>query len=280
VSGVDAATIVHPEGPGDAAFAAYLGQGGVGATSVLAAGDGGPGGNVLLLTQGDTVAVPLKSPPGPRPASQSSDGTIVGTPRLSTILTDTTLFDPNTDLTPVLADPDLAALLAAGELRLQPNLGVGSSLQGNCGTTNQSIDENHPTFHVQGIAVAGGQSTITVTSNPGDPTLKQPSKNIGAQAIAAAGDCYLLRRRHGGAGACALAGPLHGRAGADKTLLQRGGNGAEPYVVVNEGALGITTTSGGGGGGGGIFPGLAGQSDGPPSNPQVDQRGGSGGIAL
>ncbi|HEX5010732.1 MAG TPA: hypothetical protein VFY71_10040, partial [Planctomycetota bacterium] len=85
--------------------------------------------------------------------------------------------------------------------------------------------------------------------------------------IAAAGDCYLVGR-------------LRGRTGGDATPFARGGAGAEPYVVVNEGALGVSTTGGGGGGGGAVQPGADGLSDGPPSDPLVDQKGGSGGISL
>jgi len=265
-TGVDAKTLVRPESPADGNYAAYLGQGGVGADPLLAAGMGGHGGDVLLLKQDDTVATSLKSPQA-TPAYQSSDGKLTGATGRSKILTATTLFDELIDLSILNTDPGLSALLAAGEIRLQPNLGVGSSDVLNCGTKNQKIDENHPTFVVQSVAAGPAGTTFTVTTNPGDPTLTQPSKNIGAEAIAAATDCYLVGR-------------LHGRAGTDPTPLQRGGPGAEPYVVVNEGALGITTTSGGGGGGGGISAGIAGESDGPPSNPAVNQRGTSGGLAL
>ncbi len=266
VDGVDAPTLVRPESAGDPLYAAYRGQGGAGATSILAAGGGAAGGDVLMLKQDTGIAASLKSPLAD-PAFQSSDGKLVGATGRSQSLTPTTLFDPDTDLTAVVTDPGLQAAIAAGDIRLQPNLGVGSSAFGNSGTANESIDENHPTFVVQDISVTAGHTTITVTSQPGDPTLNQASKNIGALPIAAASDCYLL-------------GHLHGRSGDDLLPVQRGGIGAEPYVVVNEGALGISTTGGGGGGGGSIAPGADGESDGPASNPLVNQRGGSGGLAL
>ena len=144
---------------------------------------------------------------------------------------------------------------------------MGSSLLGNSGTANQDIDENHATFVLESVSVDGTGTEFVVSSDPGDPTLNMPSDNIGAGPIAAAGDCYLVGR-------------LRGRVGGDATPLARGGAGAEPYVVVNEGALGISTTGGGGGGGGAVESGTDGLSDGPPSDPLVDQKGGSGGISL
>ncbi|HZM01217.1 MAG TPA: hypothetical protein VFD43_13300, partial [Planctomycetota bacterium] len=184
----------------------------------------------------------------------------------STGLTATTLSDAARDFSPLgpLGDAALHALLVAGELRLQPNLGVGSSLLGNAGTPNENIDENHPTF----VLSPAGLGATTVGVTPDFGALTQPSENVGTlyAPIASAGDCYLIGR-------------LHGLQGFDETPFARGGPGAEPYVVVNEGALGITTTSGGGGGGGGIEPGADGESDGLESDPELNQRGGSHGIA-
>jgi hypothetical protein len=274
VGGPDGGQTVRPEGVSDPAYAAYLGQGGEGAEALLAAGEGGTGGDVLLLGSGGTPVFNLLSPPAV-PAYQAADPKLRGSTGRSVSLTPTTLHDNVTLLsaldndpgTVTSGDPALLASLAAGEILLQPNLGVGSSLAGNCGTANQDIDENHPTFVVETISVGGTGTDIIVTSGPGDPTLNMPSDNIGAGPIAAAGDCYLVGR-------------LRGSMGGDVTPFLRGGNGAEPYVVVNEGALGISTTGGGGSGGGAIDPGSAGLSDGPASDPLVDQRGGSGGIAL
>jgi hypothetical protein len=274
VRGQNAATCVRPEGPFDAGYTAYLGQGGVGAQSVQAAGTGGDGGAVLLLKTDGTVAYNLVAP-GATPAFQAADPKLRGVTGRSTSLTPTVLNDANSSLTLLdndpatgaVGDPLLTAAIDAGEILLQPNVGVGSSLAGNAGTANQSIDENHPTFVVTKISVDGAGTHITVSSDPGDPTLTQPSDNIGGAPIAAAGDCYLLGR-------------LRGEDGQDVTSLQRGGVGAQPYVVVNEGALGVATTGGGGGGGGGIAAGHDGLSDGPASNPLVNQRGTSGGISL
>ena len=271
VRGIDAEVLVRPETALDPLYAAYQAQGGPTTTALQASGDGGRGGDVLLLGTGGTLPILLESPPA-SPAYQPSDGKLTGASGRSSVLTATTLLDTGANFTQLdtvhgTGDPALTALVAEGELLLQPNLGVGSSLLGNSGTANQTIDENHPTFVVDSVSVTGGQTTYTVSSDPGDPTLTQPSKNIGAAAIAAAGDCYLIGRLRGG-------------NGGDVTALDRGGIGAQPYVVVNEGSLGISTTSGGGGGGGSIAPGSAGESDGPASDPLVNQRGTSGGIAL
>jgi hypothetical protein len=274
VRGSDAATCVRPEGPFDPAYAAYLGQGGVGAQSTSASGAGGDGGAVLMLQTGGTVAFNLISPPA-SPAFQTADPKLRGVTGRSTGLTATVLHDANSflnlldndPLTPAVGDPLLTAAIDAGTLLLQPNVGVGSSLAGNSGTANQSIDENHDTFVITKVSVGASGTDITVSSAPGAPTMTEPSDNIGAAPIAAAGDCYLV-------------GLLRGHDGLDVTPLARGGVGAQPYVVVDEGALGLSTTGGGGGGGGAVAPGSAGLSDGPPSNPLVDQRGTSGGIAL
>jgi hypothetical protein len=262
VSGRDAGTIVRPSTTSDPAYAAYKGQGGAGAVPLFAAGRGGAGGDVLLLDENGAIVFPLVSP---APEFEASDGKLRGVTGMSTGLTASTLSDASQQFSR-LTDPDdevLSAMLAAGEIRLQPNVGVGSSLLGNAGTPNEVIDENHPTFVV---ADALGDATLSVTSAFG--ALNQASENF-ANAfapIASVGDAYFLGR-------------LHGRPGLDELPTQRGGGGAEPYVVVNEGALGITTTGGGGGGGGAITAGAMGQSDGPDSNPLVDQRGTSGGIA-
>ena len=262
VSGRTPSTLVRPNGTSDPAYAAYLGQGAEGGPADVAAGAGGHGGDVLLLDGSGAVAFPLVSP---SPDFQSSDGKLRGVTGQTSALSATTLSDAAQAFTTLSdpGDPVLSGLLAAGEIRLQPNLGVGSSLVGNAGTPNENIDENHPTFV---LADVSDDATVSVTSQFGD--LTQPSENFGTAyaPIASAGDCYLIGR-------------LHGRPGTDPTAFGRGGGGAEPYVVVNEGALGITTTSGGGGGGGGIEPGTAGASDGPDSDPSVNQRGGSHGIA-
>ncbi len=272
--GVAGEVYVRPEGPADTGYAAYLGQGATGAAALQAAGDGGDGGDVLLLASGGGIAFDLVSPPAV-PAFDAADPKLRGATGRSTALAPTSLTDSNSLLssldndpaTAIVGDPELLAAIAAGELLLQPNLGVGSSLQGNAGTANQDIDENHPTFVVEQVSVDGAGTRFEVSSDPGDPTLTQASDNIGAAPVASAGDCYLVGR-------------LRGLSGGDASLLGRGGQGAEPYVVVNEGALGITTTGGGGGGGGSYGPGADGLSDGPASNPLVNQRGGSGGISL
>jgi hypothetical protein len=262
VSGSAATTIVRPKTTSDPGYAAYKGQGGAGAVPLLAAGGGGEGGAVLLLDKDGAIAFPLISP---SPDYEVSDGKLRGVTGLSTGLSASTMSDALKQFTRLSdpGDPVLSGLLDAGEIRLQPNVGVGSSLLGNAGTPNEAIDENHPTFVVDGVL---GDATLEVTAQFG--TLDQPSENFGnAYApIASAGDPYLLGR-------------LRGRAGLDQLPLLRGGDGAEPYVVVNEGALGITTTGGGGGGGGSFDPGAAGEADGPEPNPLVDQRGTSGGIA-
>jgi hypothetical protein len=262
VSGQSSPTLVRPIGVSDPAFAEYLGQGADGGPALTAAGSGGDGGDVLLLDENGQVVFPLVSP---SLEFEPSDGKLRGVTGRSSGLSASTLSDVTRQFTQ-LTNPDddvLPALLAAGELRLQPNLGVGSSLVGSSGTPNENIDENHPTFVLESVF---DDATLGVSAQFGD--LNQPSENVGTAyaPIASAGDCYLVGR-------------LHGRSGVDATEFTRGGFGAEPYVVVNEGALGITTTSGGGGGGGGIVPGTDGASDGPDSDPDVNQRGGSHGIA-
>jgi len=271
VSGADAPTIVRPESSLDPLYSSYKGQGAPSSAALQAGGDGGHGGDVLLLGSGGATPIALRSPSA-APSFQASDGKLTGATGRSSVLTATTLFDPNANFVAIdnvhgTGDPALVALVDGGELLLQPNLGVGSSLLGNSGTTNQSIDENHPTFVVESVSTVSGQTTFTVRSDVGDPMLTQPSKNIGMAAIAAAGDCYLIGRLRGG-------------DGGDAAQLARGGGGAQPFVVVNEGALGMNTTGGGGGGGGAITGGSAGAGDGPSSNPLVNQRGTSGGVAL
>lgn len=271
VRGADAPTLVRPESTFDALYSGYMGQGAPSLAALQAGGSGGRGGDVLLLGSGGLNPIPLKSPSAV-PAYQSSDGKLTGASGRSSLLTATTLHDSNANFFAIdnvhgTGDPALVSLVNAGEILLQPNLGVGSSLLGNSGTANQSIDENHPTFVVESVSTVSGQTTFTVRSAPGDPTLTQASKNIGMSAIAAAGDCYLVGRLRGG-------------NGGDTTPMDRGGVGAEPFVVVNEGALGVSTTGGGGGGGGSIREGSTGESDGPPSDPLVNQRGLSGGVAL
>ncbi len=266
VTGPATPALLAPESPFDPLFPTYLGRGGDGGVPVLAAGAGGSGGDVLLVASTETVAVPLQSPLA-SPPFVPSDGRLVGVTGRSSEVTATTLMDPLNDLSILNTDPDVAAQLAAGEILLQPNVGIGSAAAGNSGTRNESIDENHPTFVLESVSVSAGQSTLTVMSGPGLPTLDQPSKNIGKAPIAAAGDSYLIGR-------------LAGRSGADARPFAREGAGAAPFVVVNEGALGVITTGGGGGGGGALGPGGAGDDDGPASDPQVNQRGGSGGVAL
>ena len=262
VSGQPSPTLMRPTGVADPGYAAYLGQGGDGGTPTAAAGPGGDGGDVLLLNENGDVVFPLVSP---SPDFEPSDGKLRGVTGQSSGLTASTLSDAVGQFTK-LSDPGdavLPALLAAGEIRLQPNLGVGSSVVGNSGTPNENIDENHPTFVIDSVL---DDANVAVTAQLGD--LTQPSENVGTAyaPIASAGDSYLVGR-------------LHGRSGSDATEFVRGGFGSEPYVVVNEGALGITTTSGGGGGGGAIGPGSDGASDGPESDPDTNQRGGSHGIA-
>lgn len=262
VRGVDAPTLVRPS----SGTSGYVGEGGVSAMSLLAAGQGGHGGDVLLLDSTASVPFPLISPAA-TPAFLPSDGTHVGASGRSTALTSYTLTDANIDFSALNDDPLLKAQLDAGELRLQPNLGVGSSLLGNSGSANQTIDENHPTFVVESVSVdpITFATTFTVTSDTEDPMLDQPSKNLGAQPIASSGDAYLIGR-------------LNGRLGSDLTPFDRGGAGAEPYVVVDDSLPGLITTGGGGAGGGGIAPGIPGLGDGPMSDPLSSQLG-QGGVA-
>ena len=266
VTGLAAEALVTPFGAGDPDFAAYTGLGGRGAAAIFAGGQGGDGGDTLLQLDGGGVALPLQSPSA-FPAFQASDGKLVGVTGRSSGIGATTLTDPLNDLSVINDDPGLAQLLAEGRLLLQPNVGTGSSVAGNSGSANQSIDENHPSYVIESVDVVLGETTITVRSDPGDPTLNQASDNIGKPPVSAAGDSYVVGR-------------LAGDAGGDPSALQRQGTGAAPYVVVNEGALGITTTGGGGGGGGAYGAGSDGSDDGPPSLPNVNQRGGSGGISL
>ncbi|GJM22308.1 MAG: hypothetical protein DHS20C15_22230 [Planctomycetota bacterium] len=273
-NGTDGALRDLPDSQGDASFAAYLAQGAPGA--VGGGGAGGEGGAVLMLDDLGAIGLPLASPETDgNLAFNASDGKLRGVTGRSETLDATTLVDDDVDLS-ILTDPmlgmggqsDLFALLEAGRILLQPNVGIGSSLQGNTATPNQFIDENHPTFVVESVAVNAGSSTITVASG----SMVQASLNFGDgvnsfHPIAAGGDSYLV-------------GPLAGAQGSDPAGYARGGIGGPPYVVVNEGALGITTTSGGGGGGGGVQPGAAGESDGPAPNPLANERGTTGGISL
>jgi hypothetical protein len=262
VTGTAAGTLVRPV-PGTPG---YVGEGGDGGSALLATGPGGHGGDVLLLTSTDAVAFPLISPAA-TPSFVASDGTHVGATGRSDALTQYTLTDTDIDFSLLNTDPVLSAQLAAGEIRLQPNLGVGSSLLGNTGTANQKIDENHPTFVVESVAVDSGTgaTTFTVKSGVDDPMLNQPSQNIGAQPIASSGDSFLIGR-------------LNGRFGEDLTPFARGGAGAEPYLVVDDSLPGLITTGGGGAGGGGIAPGDGGLTDGPMSDPLTSQQG-QGGVA-
>ncbi len=271
VSGDDAPTVVRPDDFLDPAYDDYFGQGGRGAEATSAAGDGGDGGDVLLLREDGTVAFALKSPAA-IPPFFAADPRLRGVTGRSSILTPTSIVDPDTNLGALLdpefnplGDPGLFALLQAGHLRLQPNVGIGSQILGNSGTANQSIDENHPTFTVESVTVSLGVSTINVTTDKGD--LDQVSGNVGTDyaPIAAAGDSYLLGR-------------FQGFDGTDVAPLARGGAGAEPYLVVN--ALAITTPGGGGGGGGAVAPGGDGEDGGPESDIFVNQRSNSGGISL
>lgn len=273
-NGLPAETISLPDSQGDPAFAAYRAQGGLGAEG--GGGSGGSGGSVLMLDDADAIALPLASPETDgAPAFNVSDGKLRGVTGRSETLGATTLVDDDVDLS-ILTDPmlgmggqdDLFALLQAGRILLQPNVGIGSSIVMNSGTPNQFIDENHPSFVVESVSVLGGSSTITVAEG----SMLQPSLNFGDgvdsfHPIAAAGDSYLI-------------GPLAGAPGVDPGTLGRGGSGGLPYTVVNEGALGITTTSGGGGGGGGLNAGEDGADSGPEPNPLMNDRGSTGGVAL
>ena len=160
----------------------------------------------------------------------------------SVSLTSSLLTDENTDLSiltdPGLGlggDPDLYAQVLAGEILLQPNMGLGTSDQLNAGTKNQLIDENNPVFVVEEVTVVGSVSSIEVDDSQGESML-EVSDNIGTNyaPIAAAGDSYLIGR-------------LQGVPGGDLGGFQRGGVGALPYVVVNDSPA-IMTTGGGGGG--------------------------------
>jgi hypothetical protein len=281
--GVSGESSPVPANASDPLYADYLGQGGLGGQTLVSAGAGGDGGDVLLAVDTsadglvDTILLDLVSPVVPMQgtAFDPADPRLRGATGRSASLSSSSLTDENTDLSiltdPSLGlggDPDLYAQLLAGEIQLQPNMGLGTSDQLNAGTKNQFIDENHPVFVVEEVTVAGGVSSIEVVDSQGESML-EPSANIGTNyaPIAAAGDSYLLGR-------------LQGLVGEDLAGFQRGGAGALPYVVVND-SPGITTTGGGGGGGGGLSEGEMGGSSGPASDPQEDQRGkGFGGVAL
>lgn len=284
VSATDGELLAVPQGSSDPAFATYLAQGGAGGTVPFAAGDGGDGGSVLALGSTGLVTAALVSPSVQAPglAFDASDGRIFGATGRSASLTADTLVDGDQALTglwtpglPGVLDPVIVGLIAGGDLRLQPNLGVGSSAPGgagaNSGSANQAIDENHPTFTVTSIAVDDLLGTTTIQVDGSAGTLLQASKNVSTfplpafAPIAAGGDSYLL-------------GPLAGREGADDAGLGRGGQGAEPYVVVN--ASVIKTAGGGGGGGGSLLAGGSGGSSGPASDPNLNQRALSSGLAL
>ncbi len=272
-----------PANPGDAAYAAYLGQGGRGGQPFGAAGPGGDGGDVLLAVDTDADGLEdlsLLNLVSPAVSAQgtpfeAADPRLRGATGRSSTLTPNTLADAATDLSvltdPMLGlggDPTLHAQLLAGEILLQPNLGVGSSDLKNAGTQNQFIDENHPSFTVTDVTVLAGESTITIDDASGG-SMNVASKNIGNgfAPIAAAGDAYLVGR-------------LRGYPGQDPSGFARGAPGADPFVVVND-APGVTTTGGGGGGGGGLTDGVQGGSSGPDSDPADNQRGkGFGGVAL
>jgi hypothetical protein len=283
VTGRGAVDLIPPNGPSDRSYDDYLAQGGRGGEPQGAAGVGGQGGNVVLAVdtdadgQEDTVLVSLVSPAVAAPGVPfaPADPLLRGVTGRSATLTATTLEDLSTDLSvltdPLLGfggDPELFAALVAGEIQLQPNVGLGSTDAFNSGTRNQLIDENHPTFVLESVSVSGGSSTLTIRSDKGESMLSA-SKNIATafEPIAAAGDAYIVGR-------------FRGEAGGDPSGLERGATVTEPFLVVNEGSLGVSTTGGGGGGGGGVAPGQAGGSSGPFSDPSVNQRGlGGGGIA-
>ncbi len=264
VSGVSAVDGVRPPSEISALYADFLGVGAPGAEPLLAAGNGGRGGDSLLLSEGD-VALPLVSPPGGGFQAADANGVIRGVTGRSTGLSSTILTDANRDLSVLNTDGVLSAALAAGEILIQPNVGVGSQQLGNAGTNNVEIDENHPMFVVKTVEVTGGVTKITV--QPENGSLTQVSDNVGNDyaPIAAAGDSYLLGR-------------FAGSQGGDATPLGRGGLGAQPYMVVN--ATAITTTGGGAGGGGGFEEGSKGGTSGPEANPLTDQRGTSNGMSL
>lgn len=263
VSGVSAAPASRPASDISPSYADYLGQGAPGAESLLAAGNGGRGGDVVVLGDDGQPAFNLIAPAGFQATDTS--GLIRGVTGRSSALTATTLTDSEIDLSVLLSDPVLSDALAAGEILLQPNVGIGSQALATAGTDNINIDENHPTFTVTGVSVDAGETTFTVDPTPGSMT--QVSDNVGNNfaPIAASGDSYLVGR-------------FKGSRGGDESPLDRGGDGAMPYLVVN--ATAITTTAGGGGGGGGYLPGEVGGTSGPDEDPFVDQRGSSNGMAL
>ncbi|MCB9897235.1 MAG: hypothetical protein H6825_04445 [Planctomycetes bacterium] len=270
VAGADADDVTIPTG----GFGTFFGRGGNETASGGSGGAGGRGGDSLLSVdtdddgEADTVSVALVSPPVDAAALpfEAAVSKRLGVTGRSTSLSATQLVDELKDLSVINTDPELAAMLAAGELRLQPNVGIGSTLVFNSGTTNQVIDENHPTFVIESVSVSGvGATTITIKHDDGE-SMVAASDNIGNgyAPIAAAGDSYLVGR-------------FAGADGGDPSGQRRGGHGAEPFLVVNEGA-GVTTTGGGGGGGGGIYAGFDGGDSGPASDPTLNQRGVGNGI--
>lgn len=265
LDGVDAEDMVVDTGNDGA----YFGQGAPGAESLLAGGAGGRGGDSLLAEdtdddgEVDTVLLSLTSPAVEDPGLEFEENIPKrkGVTGRSEAVTASTLVDNDLNLNLINTNPTLAAMLAAGELMLQPNAGIGSSFEGNAGTANQFIDENHKTFVITDVSVSAAITTITVDVSDGS-SLIMASQNIGTgySPISAAGDAYIIGR-------------FRGADGGDLAGWQRGGVGAQPYLVVNEGALGVTTASGGGGGGGGIQAGGDGGSSGAESDPTVNQRG-------
>ncbi|MED5330882.1 MAG: hypothetical protein VX916_06285, partial [Planctomycetota bacterium] len=238
-----------------------------GAEALLFSGNGGSGGDVLLLKQDGTIAFNLKKPDQVGTSTEFEDGDpkLNGvTGRSSTLPSAVKLEDLDTNLQILNSDPVLSAAVTAGEILLQPNAGVGANDQGansNAGTANQEIDENHAIFTVKSLVASAAGTTLEVTS--GD--LQMVSENQGTLAIANAGDSYLVGR-------------FRGSPGTDGAPFGRQGTGAEPYLVVN--AAAIDTKGGGGGGGGAVAVGVVGENDGPASDPGTDQRASSFGISL
>jgi hypothetical protein len=275
-----------PQTAGSDGYLEYFGQGGVGGVALGAAGDGGNGGHALLGRDTDaddlfdTLDLPLISPvvaAGALPFDLA-DPKLAGVTGRSTSLSATTLVDADRDLSVLAPGGVLEQLVTDGLIRLQPNVGVGSSAPAlpppnngpNSGTANQSIDENHRTFVVKSVTVDGNGSTIEVESDAGE-SLLEASKNISVfptppyAAITSPGDSYLL-------------GQLAGESGSDFAVLSRGGSGAEPFVVVN--APVIQTAGGGGGGGGSVSAGADGGTSGPSSDISLNQRSSSFGMSL
>jgi len=280
------AEVSAPQTAGSAGYLEYFGQGGSGGVAPGPSGDGGSGGHALLGRDTDadnlfdTIDLPLVSPvvaAGDLPFDLA-DPKLAGVTGRSTSLSSTMLVDADRDLSVLAPGGVLEQLVTDGLIRLQPNVGVGSSAPAvappnngpNSGTANQNIDENHRTFVVKSVSFDGSNSTIEIESGAGE-SLLEASQNISSfptpayASIAAPGDSYLL-------------GQFTGVSGTDPAGLSRGGSGAEPFVVVN--APVIQTSGGGGGGGGSVTAGSDGGSSGLASDVSTNQRGFSFGIAL